>query len=87
MGKETKIGLAVIAVLFVVFGIVVIRRLTRPAEEVAAADAAEKPSAAGKSEASADDSKSTSSAAMASRPTVLSAMKLSGGAARRAPTT
>ncbi|MGO8691252.1 MAG: LysM peptidoglycan-binding domain-containing protein [Thermoguttaceae bacterium] len=86
MGKETKIGLAVIAILFVIFGAVVFRRLTRPAEEtVAATDAAEKPSAAGKADAPADDSKSTSSTATAGGPTVLSAMKLSGTAARRAP--
>ena len=85
MGKETKIGLAVIAILFIVLGVVVFRRLTRPAEEtVAAADAVEKPSAAGKAEASADDAKPTSTTATASKPTVLPAMKLSGGAARRA---
>jgi nucleoid-associated protein YgaU len=86
MGKEKKIGLAVLAILFVVFGAVVLRRLTRPAEETsAAADAIERPSGAGKAETAVDDARSANSAATASKPTVLPAMKLSGRAARRTP--
>ncbi len=85
MGKEKKIGLAVLAVLLIVFGIVLVRRLTRPAEETTAADATEKPAAASKTETSGDDSKPAGNLLTANRPTVLSPAKLSGGAAAHPP--
>ena len=37
MGKETKIGLAVIFLLLIVFGVVLYQRLNQPAEDAAAA--------------------------------------------------
>jgi nucleoid-associated protein YgaU len=41
MGKETKIGLAVIAVLLIIFCVVLVRRLTRPSERTEVAIAAD----------------------------------------------
>ncbi len=86
MGKETKIGIAVLAILLIVFGVVLVKKLTRPADDtLAAADEREQSATPGKSAASDNDSKPTSVTLTAGKPTVLSPAKLPGDVAHHPP--
>ncbi len=87
MGKETKIGLAVLAALLIALGVVVYKRLSRPSDEtaVAAAEAGERASSPANRDTPGDDWKSTNANATVSKPMVLSPAKTPGGAAARSP--
>jgi nucleoid-associated protein YgaU len=63
VGKEVKIGLAVIGVLLVAFGYVLVKRLSRPADEIASND----------SPAAAADEKNVATATAKNKPTVVTA--------------
>ncbi len=91
MGKETKLGLAVIAVLVLIFGVVLVWRLTRSTPDVVAAAPKEKPAEKEKNvsktklETAESDTRISNAAPSDNRPTVLLPTVLPSQAARRAP--